>query len=114
MSARVVVDLGGLERRFSESARSGMQAAFARRVAFDMRGYVPLDEGTLRDSEPLASDYETGTIEWQTPYAQHVHDLPQTSINTTKNPNARSHWPEEAEMERGDSWQEFARKLVSG
>lgn len=112
MSAGTVVDLSKLERRFSKSALVGKQRAFARRVAFEIRGFVPLDEGTLRDSEPLSSDYETGLIVWQTPYAQHVHDLPQSSINTAKNPNARSHWPEEAKREREGAWQEFARKLL--
>mgnify|MGYP005813128793 CR=1 FL=1 len=112
MSSRTIVDLSKLERRFSKSALVGKQAAFAKRVAFEMRDYVPLDEGTLRDSEPLASDYETGLIVWQTPYAEHVHDLPQSSINTAENPNARSHWPEEAKRERMDSWQEFARKML--
>ena len=114
MSARTVVDLSKLERRFSDSARTAMQGAFAKRVAFEMRGFVPLDEGTLRDSEPLASDYEAGLIVWQTPYAERVHDLPQSSISTAKNPNARSHWPEEAKRERAGSWQEFARKLLEG
>lgn len=112
MRAGTVVDLSKLERRFSKSALVGKQQAFARRVAFEIRGFVPLDKGALRDSEPLSSDYETGLIVWQKPYAQHVHDLPQSSIKKTENPNARSHWPEEAKRERMDSWQEFARKLL--
>lgn len=111
-SCSVRVDLSGLERRFGADQLKAKQAVFAKRVAFEMRDYVPLDEGTLRDSEPLASDYEAGLIEWQTPYAEHVHDLPQSSISKAKNPNARSHWPEEAKRERMDSWQEFARKML--
>lgn len=112
MSCRTIVDIGKLERRFSQRALTGKQETFAKRVAFEMRDYVPVDEGILRDSEPLASDYATGTIEWQTPYAQRVHDLPQSSIRTAKNPNARSHWPEEAKRERGPAWEDFARKLM--
>lgn len=112
MSCRTVVDIGKLERRFSQRALTGKQEAFAKRVAFEMRDYVPVDEGTLRDSEPLASDYATGTIEWQTPYAQRVHDMPQSSIRTAKNPNARSHWPAAAKAERAGAWEDFARKLM--
>lgn len=112
MSARTVVDLSKIERRFSERALVGKQQAFARRVAFEMRDYVPVDEGTLRDSEPLASDYASGTLEWQTPYAKRVHDMPQSSIKKEKNANARSHWPEEAKKERLGSWEEFGRRLM--
>lgn len=108
----IKVDLSGIERRFSESQLKAKQATFAERVAFEMRDYVPVDEGTLRDSEPLASDYEAGSVEWQTPYAQRVHDMPQSSIRKTKNPNARSRWPEEAKKERLGAWQQFAEGLM--
>lgn len=108
----IKVDLSGIERRFSAAQLEAKQAAFAKRIAFEMRDYVPVDEGTLRDSEPLASDYENGRIEWQAPYAQRVHDLPQSSIRKAKNPNARSHWPEEAKKERLGAWQQFAEKLM--
>lgn len=111
-ACQIKVDLSGIERRFSTAQLEAKQTAFAERVAFEMRDYVPVDEGTLRDSEPLASDYETGSIEWQTPYAQRVHDLPQSSIRKTKNPNARSHWPEEAKRERLGAWQECAERLM--
>ncbi len=112
MSSKTTVDLGKVMKRFSQKALSGKQEAFAKRVAFEMRDYVPQDEGTLRDSEPLASDYAAGTIEWSTPYAKRVHELPQSSIRKAKNPNARSHWTEEAKKERLDAWEEFARKLM--
>lgn len=112
MSSRTVVDLSKLSRRFSKGALAGKQKAFAKRVAFEMRAYVPVDSGALRDSEPLASDYEAGVIEWDAPYAQHVHDLPQSSIRKAKNPNARSRWPEDAKEERKDAWEEFARNLM--
>lgn len=108
----IKVDLSGIERMFSPSQLKAKQEAFAERVAFEMRDYVPRDEGTLQDSEALASDYAAGRIEWGTPYAQHVHDLPQASIRKAKNPNARSHWPEEAKKERMGAWSQFAQKLM--
>lgn len=112
MSCRTVVDLSKLEKRFSDSARRGKQAAFAKRVAFEIGDYVPEELGALKGSEPLSSDYENGIIEWNTPYAQHVHDLPQSSIKKAKNPNARSHWPAAAKAERAGAWEDFARKLM--
>lgn len=111
-ACNIKIDLSGIERRFSPEQLKAKQEAFASRVAFEMRDYVPEDQGTLKGSEPLASDYADGTIEWDTPYAQRVHDLPQSSIHTTKNPNARSHWPEAAKSERMSSWEQFAKSLM--
>ena len=110
-TARVRVDLSAVERALGAPALRAKQEAFAKRVAFEMRAYVPVDEGTLRDSEPLASDYASGKLCWDTPYAQHVHDLPQGSIRTTKNAKAHSRWPEVAAKERQKAWEEFARGL---
>lgn len=112
VSCSIKIDLSDIERKFSPEQFKAKQEAFAKRVAFEMRDYVPLDERTLHDSEALASDYASGRIEWDTPYAQRVHDLPQSSIRKVKNPNARSHWPEEAKKERMDAWNEFAHKLM--
>lgn len=111
-SCNIKIDLSGIERRFGPEQLRAKQEAFAERVAFEMRDYVPRDEGTLQDSEALASDYAAGRIEWDTPYAQRVHDLPQSSIRKTKNPNARSHWPEAAKGERMQAWEDYAREIM--
>ena len=116
--ARTRVDLTKLERRLSRKALAGKQEAFARRVAFEMRDYVPEDSGYLKDSEPLASDYGAGTIEWSMPYAKIVYDMPASSIHKTagtgkQNPRATSGWTEAAKRERGDAWREFAAKLMT-
>lgn len=111
-ACKVHIDVSNLARRFAPERLRAKQEAFAERVAFEMRDYVPEDQGTLKGSEPLASDYAGGSIEWATPYAQRVHDLPQSSIRKTKNPNARSHWPEEAKGERMDAWGQFAKSLM--
>lgn len=113
-SCSVKIDLSGVERRFSPEQLRAKQEAFAMRVAFEMRDYVPEDEGTLKGSEALASDYAAGRIEWDTPYARRVYSLPQSSIRKTKNPNARSRWADEAKQERMESWEDFARSLMEG
>lgn len=110
--AEIRVDLSGLEKRFSEGELKAKQAAFASRVAFETRDYVPRDIGTLQGSEPLSSDYEAGELEWNTPYAERVYDLPQSSIKTTINPNAHSHWFEAAKADRLGAWEEFAKGLM--
>lgn len=104
------VDLRGIEKMFSGEAMRSKQAAFAKRVEFETRDYVPLDEGTLRDST-LGSDYEDGFIEWDTPYAQAVHAMPEEWIKKTKNPDAHAKWHEKAKEDRLEAWKEFARSL---
>lgn len=108
----IKIDLSGIERRFGPEQLKAKQEAFASRVEFEMRDYVPEDEGDLKKSALPASDFAAGEIEWGPPYAQRVHDLPQSSIRKTKNPNARSHWPEEAKKERMSAWDAFAHKLM--
>ncbi len=125
----VDIDLRRLEQRFSPEKLRAKQAAFASRVAFEMRAYVPEDQGHLRGTEPLASDYEEGRITWNAPYARYVHDLPASSISKTaptskpkgtskvsgtskSNPKATSRWPEAAKAERGEAWRRFAEGLL--
>lgn len=117
MSVRARVDLSGLERRFSDAALRAKQAAFARRVAFEARDYVPEDQGTLKGSEPLSSDYEAGSIEWQTPYAERVYDLPPSSVRKVSgtgksNPKATSRWAEAAKRDRLGAWRGFAERIM--
>lgn len=85
-ACNIKIDLSGIERRFSPEQLKEKQEAFAARVEFEMRDYVPEDEGDLKKSALLASDFAAGKIEWDPPYAQRVHDLPQSSIRKTKNP----------------------------
>ena len=108
----VKVDLGPLEKKFSSAANKAKQAAFAQRVAFDCRQHVPVDEGTLRDSEPMASDYPAGKIEWNTPYARRVYNA--DSVRTTKNPQAAPHWAEVTKQEKLGDWKKFATALMEG
>lgn len=112
MTSKTIVDISKIEKALSQEANKKRQAAFAKRVAFEIRDYVPYDQGTLRESEALASNYETGTIEWQTPYAKKVHALPETSINKAKNPKAKAKWHEAAKKDRIEAWKEYAKKLM--
>ncbi len=108
--AGMTIDLSGLYKRFSPQELRRKQAAFAHRVGFDANKYCPEDEGTLRDSMPISSNFEAGLIVWNTPYAQTVHDL--DHVRVVKNPNAKPQWPEYAKQERLDDLKEFAREIM--
>lgn len=112
LSADVRVDLSKLQARFSRDALAKKQEEFAKRVEFEIRDYVPLEEGQLRDSAADASNYASGEIEWDTPYAQRVYDLPQSSIRTAVNPNAKSAWAEVAKKDRMAAWEDYAHELM--
>lgn len=111
-SCNIKIDLSGIERRFGPEQLRAKQEAFAARVEFEMRDYVPEEEGTLKGSALLASDFAAGEIEWDEPYARHVHDLPQSSIRKAKNPNARARWPDAAKGERMEAWVDYANELL--
>lgn len=104
------IDLSGIEKRFSPEELKKKQAAFAHRVGFDMNKHCPVDEGTLRDSMPVSSDYENGQLVWDTPYAKRV--LNADTVRTVKNPEARPQWPEYTKSERLGEWRKFAANLL--
>lgn len=101
----VVVDLSGLEAMLKRKKQR--QELFARRCALSMRRFVPLREGTLRGSEPLASSYEAGLLVWSTPYAAKHYYVPMahTTAGTT------DHWDEAAWAADGEKLKDYAGKL---
>ena len=87
----VVVHLPDIDRLASESEHRKRQEEYAMRVAFYCRQYVPLDENTLRASEPLNSKYADGLLIWNTPYAAMQYYVP---MNHTT-PDTYDHWDEQ-------------------
>ena len=61
----VTVDLSGL--RAVERMRGDILEEAAMRAEFEMRSYVPMDEGVLRASGQLASQFRAGLLIWATP-----------------------------------------------
>lgn len=105
------VDLSGMEERFSDTALEQAQELFTESVAFRMRKRVPVDEGQLRDSEPLASDYKRGLIIWDAPYAQKVYNA--DSVRTVKNPDASPQWAEATKAAEIDDIRKDAAAILS-
>lgn len=108
---RITVDLSSLGERISPEKLRAKQAVFAHRVGSDMNERCPVDEGTLRDSMPVSSDFENGLIIWNTPYAREV--LNADSVRTVKNPRACPQWPEAVKAERLEAWRKMAASLVA-
>lgn len=106
----VTIDLGGMERMFSKAEQEGRQEEYAMRCAFVMRKYVPMDEGFLRSSEPLNSDYRAGLLTWSTPYAARHYYVPMshTTAGTT------DHWDEACARNDMGALREYAESLYGG
>lgn len=105
--ATVRIDLSNMERKFSEREHRKRQAEFSERAAFLMRKYVPQEEGTLRSSEPLNSNYAAGLVIWSTPYARKQYTVPMhhTTAGTT------DHWCQAMKNRDMGKLVEYARHL---
>lgn len=82
------------------------QKAIDIQVVKDSNYYCPEMDGTLKRSA-LSSEYGTGVVRWDTPYAgAQYNGLPNKSKD--KNPNARMKWFEEAKGAKKKKWLELA------
>lgn len=82
------------------------------RAESEMRAYVPLREGHLRDSAKLASRFEAGLIVWMTPYAPSQYYLPMRHENP-RAPLATDHWDEAWRRDRWDAFMDYARRMYA-
>lgn len=108
MSVRV--SLRGIERMVSRAEAERRQEEYAMRCALAMRRYVPIEEGTLRGSEPLSSDYRRGVLTWNTPYAARHYYVPMRHAE----PGTTDHWDEECGRNDMPALLSFAETLYRG
>ena len=73
-----------------------------------MREYVPVEEGTLRGSAKLNSEFAAGELVWNTPYAARHYYVPMnhTEAGTT------DHWDEAFWSEHAEDMKAYAAKLL--
>lgn len=86
----VIINTPGLDKLASQSEHTKRLEELSKRAAFMMRQYVPVEEGTLRASEQISSQYAQGMLIWNTPYAAKHYYVP---MNHTK-PGTSDHWDE--------------------
>lgn len=105
MSVTADVRLPGLDAVSRD--RGDILEEASMRAALMMRRYVPADQGALRGSEPLASNYRAGMLVWSTPYAarQYYEPMRHTEQGTT------DHWDEKFWRNDGAAWLEYVRSL---
>ncbi len=106
----VTISLTGLERMLSPGEVKRRQTEYAMRAGFVMRKFVPLEENTLRASEPMNSKYDKGLLIWSTPYAAKQYNVPMnhTTAGTT------DHWDEACWSAEGGNLTKYAESLYGG
>ena len=108
MPIEVTVDLGPMERAFSDGAMEAAQEAFAQDVADDFAEdapagyYVPRKTGFLQDHVTVSGE----EITWTEEYARYVYD---GTCKMTGRP-----WFEIAKGIRLADWEQYAADAIMG
>ena len=111
MSVSVEVVTDGLDALLSASERKRRQRLYAMRAAELMEPYVPKEEGGLRGSEALSSDYDHGVLTWNTPYA--ARQYYEKGYDHTEE-GATDHWDEAMWRDHADEMESYAEALIMG
>lgn len=71
--------------------------------------FVPMDNGILMESAQIATDYGSGEVIWQTPYARHQYY--KTDDTRTYDPLRGGHWFDRAKAVHGSRWVKMAKQV---
>lgn len=104
----VHLDTSGFDHVINEHDQR--QTEYAMRAAFLCRSYVPEEESTLRNSEPMNSRYAKGLLIWNTPYANYQYFVPMKHSRA----GTCDHWDEKCWQEHGPELLDYARRLIEG
>lgn len=106
MRVEVDAEMPGLDG--FEAGHRNRLAAVAQRAQLLMHDHVPMEQGTLRGSTG-GSDYGSGRIVYDTPYANYQYRL-HTANRTTDGTDGE--WDVAMMAESGDDLMEFAAQLA--
>lgn len=106
---RVVLNIPKIMKR-ANSLWDGNLYRLCSTIRADANEYVPVDQGTLRQSSYSASQLHKGLIIWNTPYAKRRYYTghPRRIIN----PNASILWCEKAKRLHRKQWDSAAGKSL--
>lgn len=91
-----------------EAANQEALVVLGQQVLADSNYYCKLDQGMLISSSQNSSDLESGSIVWDTPYAQRQYYF--ENAHTDKNPNAQMMWFHKAKDVYGGDWNKVYKK----
>ena len=94
-------------RVLDELRTTGMEracAALTETVAHDSNELVPVDTGTLHDTQRFDSDGTEGEVEWVQPYSRYVYNGDRTVSPSKSGGASCPHWFERAKSEHLRDW----------
>jgi len=108
-SIRVVLNIPKIMKRANSLWERNLHALCAT-IRADANKYVPVDQGTLRQSSYYSSQLDKGLIIWNTPYAKRRYYTghPRRIIN----PNASILWCEKAKKLHRKQWDSAAARIL--
>lgn len=78
------------------------------RAELEIRDYVPMDQGVLRASGQLASQFRAGLLVWATPYAAEQYYTPHEHYTTD---GTCDHWDEAWARDRMPAWIDYVGRI---
>lgn len=136
MSVRVNINSSQIATKIRGASQRAV-AITAQQMLADINNYVPDDQGMLKNSSEIHSDYAAGKLVWSTPYARFLyHGVvmvdPKTGspyaregqtkvvlkpekpldFNKQNNPNAGSYWCERAYADHHEDWERIYQEAL--
>lgn len=109
MGVKITIDKSSVSARIKGAWKSVIPK-LAEQVLTDCNFYCRVDQGVLRASPQTASNFTSGVLVWDTPYARRVYYTGSPSHDM--NPNAALQWCEVAHNAHGKEWALIAQKLL--
>lgn len=108
---RVTLNKQAVLQRLTEQHKKA-QMAMSQQALKDCNYYCKQDQDGLINSSITHSDFESGVLKWQTPYARKQYYL--DSACKDKNPNAQKMWAHKAASEHKEDWRMIYEKVFNG
>ena len=112
------VDVSDMESLESGAVHDDALERMAMQIEGDLRPYVKRDTGALERSAATNSDFRAGRITYSATddrgheYASDAYWDDRVRKGPRQNPRASGQWDRKAEADLGDSWAEYAGRLI--
>lgn len=95
-----------LQRNFDQAIVHSLPV-ISEKVLGDINNYVPRDTGQLVNSSYTASNFDTGELVWNTPYARRLYYGVDMKFSKDVHPLAQAMWDVKAKSVHEREWARF-------
>ena len=114
----LTIDVSDIESLESGQLHGDVLEKLTMQIEGDLRPYVKHDTGALERSAATNSDFRAGSITYSATddrgheYAADAYWDSRVRKGPRQNPRASGQWDRKAEADLGDSWAEYAGRLI--